>query len=1154
MLCIQALFAQVPHKMSFQAYLTDSNNMPVAPGTYEITFRIYDAKTDGNKIWEETQTVNVDGSMVNAMLGSTIPLVPIEKSGYLEIQLKDDILSPRQEIGTSMFSLQAHKAVRADIADSAPGYAKLDTLSFYAKTGDIVANTDNQSLSLSGDSLYISNGNGVSLNQFKDTFTDTDTDDQSLRISGDTLYISEGNAVSLASYKDTFTDTDTDDQSLRISGDSLYISEGNAVSFAYYKDNADTQDLSIAGNTISLVDGGSVDVSAATAVVANTAKTGITSDQASAIVANTGKTGITTDQATAITNNTAKVGVPTAYSLPSTDGSSSQVLQTDGSGAVSWATVSGGGADTQDLSISGNTISLVDGGSVDVSAATAVAANTAKVGVPTAYAFPTTDGSGSQVLQTDGSGAVSWATAGSYLPLSGGSLTGDITLANGNAFRWTSDDVRIEGTTAGDKILFYAGGTERLSIAQTGGATFADNISTSGTITAGAITIPNTDGTSGQVLQTNGSGALSWATASGGGASDLDGLSDGLVESNSIYVGNDPSSTSDNASYNIAVGTTALDAITTGDNNVALGYDALTANTTGYENSASGVESLYNNTSGRSNTAMGYRSLRANTSGGYNTASGVESMYSNTTGQYNLALGVKSLRNNTTASYNTALGYAALYDANRTADGNAYNTALGYNAGNTGTNDITTGDQNVLLGASTAASQAAASNQIVIGYNATGAGDNTVQLGNTSITNVKTSGTITAGAITIPNTDGTNGQVLQTDGSGTLSWATASGGGASNVNGLSDGLVEDNSLYIGNDPSSTTSTAQYNVAVGSTALDAVTTGDNNAAVGYNALTSNTTGYGNTAVGTNSLEKNTTGFNNTATGKSSLYNNTTGTANTASGYASLYSNSTGSNNIATGYYALLTNSTGSSNTATGYAALRDNTIGENNTATGTSTLRSNTTGGQNTAFGQGGMVSVTTGSYNSSLGYSAGDLITTGSNNVIIGSGADPSANNATNQIVIGYNATGTGDNTVQLGNTSITDVHTSGDVNAVAFNTSSDKRLKTNIAPLKVALAKVLKLNPVQYEKKRALDAKEYTLNEMGFLAQDVQKILPNVVKEGEDKDKLLSVNYIEIIPVLTKAIQEQQAQIEALQNQLQVLVAMQTQDGNTVESTEGDQ
>ena len=45
--------------------------------------------------------------------------------------------------------------------------------------------------------------------------------------------------------------------------------------------------------------------------------------------------------------------------------------------------------------------------------------------------------------------------------------------------------------------------------------------------------------------------------------------------------------------------------------------------------------------------------------------------------------------------------------------------------------------------------------------------------------NISTTGTLTTGAITFPNTDGTTGQVLSTDGSGTLSWATAAAGGAS---------------------------------------------------------------------------------------------------------------------------------------------------------------------------------------------------------------------------------------------------------------------------------------------------------------------------------------------------------------------------------------
>ena len=694
-LMISTLFAQVPHKMSFQAYLTDSNNMPVAPGSYDITFRIYDAMTDGTKIWEETQTVTVDGSMVNAMLGATVPLVPIGKSGYLEIQLKDDILSPRQEIGASMFSLQAHTALRA------PGYAKLDTLSFYAKSGDIVANTDNQALSLSGDTLYISNGN----------------------------------AVALAPYKDTFT------------------------------------------------------TGQASAIVANTAKTGITTDQASAIVANTGKTGDTGARGAAGTNgtdgakgDTGAAGAKGDQGIQGIQGPQGDIGLTGSAGAKGATGAAGAKGDTgltADQITAVNAISGTNTGDQDISGittnataialntaktgittdqSTAITNNTAKVGVPTAYALPTTDGSGSQVLQTDGSGAVSWATAGSYLPLSGGSLTGDITLANGNAFRWTSDDVRIEGTTAGDKILFYAGGTERLSIAQTGGATFADNISTSGTITAGAITIPNTDGTSGQVLQTNGSGALSWATSSGG-ASNVTGLSDALVESNSIYLGKDPSGTTSNANYNVSLGISALNFITTGDNNVAVGFQSLYANTTGY-----------------SNTAIGDNVMRFNIDGFRNTAIGTHSLYKNTTGQNNVSNGGYSLANNTTGSNSSAFGYKALYNST-----GSNNTGIGYQAGDL----ITTGTNNVIIGKDADPSVNSATNQIVIGYNAVGAGNNTVQLGNTAVTNVKTSGTLTAGAITIPNTDGTSGQVLSTNGSGAVSWTNAPTGTVSSLSDLS---------------------------------------------------------------------------------------------------------------------------------------------------------------------------------------------------------------------------------------------------------------------------------------------------------------------------------------------------------------------------------
>ena len=105
----------------------------------------------------------------------------------------------------------------------------------------------------------------------------------------------------------------------------------------------------------------------------------------------------------------------------------------------------------------------------------------------------------------------------------------------------------------------------------------------------------------------------------------------------------------------------------------------------------------------------------------------------------------------------------------------------------------------------------------------------------------------------LPTADGSADQVLKTDGSGNLSWATAGGGGASDIDDLSDCLVENNSMWLGNDPSSTTSTASYNVAVGITALDSITTADNTTAIGYNAGETWTTNGNNVALGYNAGE-------------------------------------------------------------------------------------------------------------------------------------------------------------------------------------------------------------------------------------------------------------------------------------------------------------
>ena len=107
--------------------------------------------------------------------------------------------------------------------------------------------------------------------------------------------------------------------------------------------------------------------------------------------------------------------------------------------------------------------------------------------------------------------------------------------------------------------------------------------------------------------------------------------------------------------------------------------------------------------------------------------------------------------------------------------------------------------------------------------------------------------------------------------------------------------------------------------------------------------------------------------------------------------------------------------------------------------------------------------------------------------------------------------------------------------------TSSDARLKseiTNISDESVSslyhlqgLSYIKSIPEVksEYEEERPVSMAEY-----GFLAQDVQRIFPNLV--SEDSNGYLSVNYIALIPILVEALKSQQEQILELQTQLKNL------------------
>jgi hypothetical protein len=195
-----------------------------------------------------------------------------------------------------------------------------------------------------------------------------------------------------------------------------------------------------------------------------------------------------------------------------------------------------------------------------------------------------------------------------------------------------------------------------------------------------------------------------------------------------------------------------------------------------------------------------------------------------------------------------------------------------------------------------------------------------------------------------------------------------------------------------------------------------TTGEYNTAIGLGALGVNTTGDSNTATGDRSLEANTSGYSNTANGWLALGNNTTGTANTAVGVQALDADTTGSGNTAVGLYALLSSTTGQSNTAIGSNALVSNTTGEYNTSLGVDagltadgsklTGSKDTAIGTNAGFGTGSLINATAIGANAEV--SVSNALVLGSINGVDGAGANVNVGIGTTAPAYSLDVHGTG--------------------------------------------------------------------------------------------------------------------------------------------------
>jgi len=102
---------------------------------------------------------------------------------------------------------------------------------------------------------------------------------------------------------------------------------------------------------------------------------------------------------------------------------------------------------------------------------------------------------------------------------------------------------------------------------------------------------------------------------------------------------------------------------------------------------------------------------------------------------------------------------------------------------------------------------------------------------------------------------------------------------------------------------------------------------------------------------------------------------------------------------------------------------------------------------------------------------------------------------------------------------------------AVAFNTTSDERLKKNIVDASP------QLNVIKDIKVREFDWKQNNHHEVGMIAQELHKVIPNVVTVGDDEHEMnWGVDYGKLTPYLIKAVQELSATVDELKTEIQTL------------------
>ena len=614
---------------------------------------------------------------------------------------------------------------------------------------------------------------------------------------------------------------------------------------------------------------------------------------------------------------------------------------------------------------------------------------------------------------------------------------------------------------------------------------------------------------------------------------------------------------------NIFIGVESGQYQASGNNNVYLGNSAgsgqsTTITNTGYDNVYIGSTSGQQNTTGMRNVFLGFESGQQNTTGHNNVFLGEVSGKYNTTGYDNIfigrAAGAGNSSNNITGSTNTCIGY---YSGNVLGTGQS-NALYGSNSG-----AESTGSSNTFIGADAGFSSGSGSENIYIGRYAgmVGKGSNTHFIGKGTggvvnkisgninifiggdvgtdetgsnllmidITSTTTpliwgnfangseelhiNGDLTFNAgtnsITLPTTRGTTTQVLATNAStGQAYWRTVTSESTSASNGLYE---SGNNVRLGG-------SLIQNTTVTQSAYDMIfnltSTGDfyirDNGTTKFTMQDNGNVGIGTASPGSHQLSVISAG---TSTGGSTgFFENTD-----ASGIAM---NIINSNSSSSDCAALITNQgTGNILNLDGYpsGSWTRQFVFTNNGRLG---IRTDSPGTEIDVDGTIRAVNSTwpTSGYGIEIAYASSIGYVQAYNRTL----------NSWRDLRLGGDVGPVNDNQFSLGSSSNrwTAVWA---VNGTIQ--TSDKRLKENISDIAYGLSVIQNLKPVSYN---WIDDKNKT-KELGFIAQDIQNIIPEAVKTDEHSD-LLGLSYASFTPIIVKAIQEQQSQIKSQQQEINEL------------------